>query len=72
MAKNEKYRAEKNDKHRASRSFDKTKKTPMAWTFAKNGEQQHSEKTAVSLNAMIPKLVVKRDIYQIMTYSLQN
>ena len=51
VAKSEKYRAEKNDKYRANRSFDKTKKTPMAWTFAKNGEQQNSEKTAVSSNA---------------------
>ena len=50
VAKSEKYRAEKNNKHRASRSFDKTKKTPMAWTFAKNVEQ-NSEKTAVSSNA---------------------
>ena len=51
MAKSEKCQAEKNDKHRASRSFDKIKKTPMAWTFAKNGEQQNSKKTAVSSNA---------------------
>ena len=48
VAKSEKYRAEKIDKHLASRNFDKTKKTPMTWTFAKNGEQQNSEKTAAS------------------------